>query len=370
MPAAQPPRFETLDGLRGVGALCIVAGHSVTMWGNLPAHNLIGTMMIDIFFVLSGYVIAFSYEPKFGNRPSVAAFMRSRLVRLYPLYFLGTAMGFVVSLAIIAGESDDFLPPLGQFILALFMAPDVAAPESIFPLNFPAWTLFCELVVNLAYILVWRRLNAKLLAIFVILGGAALIATVLAFGTMNLGSNFSYSIVAMARAWFGFFIGVAIYRGSVRKRETALPRTWGAVALIAIAVPVFFVPLQDWWAPYVEVALVCFLSPAMVYIAHRIEPPRAIGTTFLWLGGISYAVYMLHWPIYIATLRALRKLDLKEADLAPCGGAALLVAVVVIAAIAERYYDQPVRAWLNRKLRRPAVTPVTIAQKAHIRTTA
>jgi peptidoglycan/LPS O-acetylase OafA/YrhL len=108
----------------------------------------------------------------------------------------------------------------------------------------------------------------------------------------------------------------------------------------------------------------------MVYIAHRIEPPRAIGTTFLWLGGISYAVYMLHWPIYIATLRALRKLDLKEADLAPCGGAALLVAVVVIAAIAERYYDQPVRAWLNRKLRRPAVTPVTIAQKAHIRTTA
>lgn len=356
--AAPASRFETLDGLRGCGALGIVIAHSLLMWTNLPGRDLIGTVMIDIFFVLSGFVLAFAYEPKFGNRPSVWKFMRSRLMRLYPLYLLGALMGFVLALVIMYGESDDWMKPITQMGMALFMIPAVSDPESIYPLNFPAWTLFCELLVNLVYILVWRRLDGRMLAVFIALGAIVLVTTTLVFGRVHLGTNFAFSLVALGRAWFGFFAGVALYRFAARSRTTALPRGWSGVAIIAAAGPIFFIPINEVWLSVAEIALVCIGSPLIIFLAQRVDPPARIGRIFLWLGSISYAVYMLHWPLYIAAIRLIEKLQLTYAQVTPFAGIALLLVAMIVAMLAERYYDRPVRAWLGAMLRRRRSTPL------------
>ena len=82
--------FGTLDGLRGIAALAVVTRH-------VPDHTfrelLPGSALaVDLFFVLSGFVLAHSYTERLRDEMGAMEFMRIRIIRLYPLYILGTAL--------------------------------------------------------------------------------------------------------------------------------------------------------------------------------------------------------------------------------------------------------------------------------------
>ena len=89
--------FHTLDALRGVAAAAVLLFHAAFMYAIAPPAE--GQLAVDLFFVMSGFIIAYRYDRDFARGMAVSAFVRLRLVRLYPLFFLGLVLGAVPPLA-------------------------------------------------------------------------------------------------------------------------------------------------------------------------------------------------------------------------------------------------------------------------------
>jgi peptidoglycan/LPS O-acetylase OafA/YrhL len=81
----------TLDGLRGVAAVCIVVLHCYRYFGDMMWSS--AALAVDLFFVLSGFVLSSAYDGRFAGGMSWRGFIKARCVRLYPLYLLGFLLG-------------------------------------------------------------------------------------------------------------------------------------------------------------------------------------------------------------------------------------------------------------------------------------
>src|SRR5262249_19215172 len=136
-------------------------------------------LAVDVFFALSGFVLAHSYERKLLTDLSLVGFMRIRLRRLYPLYFLALVVGGLIAL----GRGEDVT---AAFTTGLLFLP---APQGdvLFPLNVPAWSLFFELVINFAYALTIRFLTNRALGVIIAAGAVAVVALALSYGGMDVG---------------------------------------------------------------------------------------------------------------------------------------------------------------------------------------
>ncbi len=88
------PRFEILDGLRGVAAMIVVAFHLFETYSPGSSEQIInhGYLAVDFFFVLSGFVIGYAYDDRWGSM-STWNFFKRRLIRLQPMVILGTLIG-------------------------------------------------------------------------------------------------------------------------------------------------------------------------------------------------------------------------------------------------------------------------------------
>ena len=91
---ASKPRYEILDGLRGVAAMIVVAFHLLETYSKGPAYQVLnhGYLAVDFFFVLSGFVIGYAYDDRW-NRMSLKGFFKRRLVRLHPMVIMGSLIG-------------------------------------------------------------------------------------------------------------------------------------------------------------------------------------------------------------------------------------------------------------------------------------
>src|ERR1700744_1410613 len=79
--------------MRGIAALSVMSYHykdHVEVFGGLKPFDGGGWTAVDLFFVLSGFVLAYTYEPRFKAGLTLGHFMQLRLIRLYPLYAMGT----------------------------------------------------------------------------------------------------------------------------------------------------------------------------------------------------------------------------------------------------------------------------------------
>ena len=146
-------KFHTLDGLRGIAALAVVSLHTKDVMGGLPFPR--AYLAVDLFFIMSGIVIAYAYDRRLAGEMTARQFMLARLVRLYPLYILGTVI-FTAGIAIGLASGIPFELWNGDKLLwaalpAFFMLPSYAEGFStLYPLNGPTWSLMLDLCVNCA----------------------------------------------------------------------------------------------------------------------------------------------------------------------------------------------------------------------------
>lgn len=91
---ASKPRYEILDGLRGVAAMIVVAFHLFETYSKGPTEQILnhGYLAVDFFFVLSGYVIGYAYDDRF-KKMGTWGFFKRRLIRLQPMVVMGTLIG-------------------------------------------------------------------------------------------------------------------------------------------------------------------------------------------------------------------------------------------------------------------------------------
>lgn len=345
-------RFVLLDGLRGVAAFAVIVDHVPGGWlGEVfPGRYL----AVDFFFVLSGFVLAHAYGAGLASGGSPMAFMKARLIRLYPMYLL--ALMLALSLAVL-GAVRGWIGPgwtdiltVAAFGLLFLPAPPVTAfgNGELYPANAPAWSLFFELVANLIYALIARVLSWRLLAAVLAIGAAAVTFTVFRHaGTGGPGWLWTHADAGISRVVFDFFAGVAIYRLRSVVTMPALP--WWA-AMIAF-LGVIAVPATGVWRTGYDVLAELVLMPLLVMLASGGVVNGVVARLCAVAGLVSYAVYVMHVPLMGAITVAAAVLGVQ---LAPGPVLVLLVAVAAagVAWLANALYDKPLRRWLAGRAKR------------------
>lgn len=121
-------KYHTLDGIRGTAALMILVRHAGYYFGNIGIRlsKAESYLAVDLFFVLSGFVIAEAYDKRLAGGLSPTDFMKIRFIRLYPLYLLGLLIGTIASIFSIFGNNTVNLTGANlakDFAFCLFMFP-------------------------------------------------------------------------------------------------------------------------------------------------------------------------------------------------------------------------------------------------------
>jgi peptidoglycan/LPS O-acetylase OafA/YrhL len=341
--------FETLNAMRGIAAIGVVLFHGQALWRGAVAPH--GYLAVDIFFMLSGFVIAHAYEERFRRGLKVAEFAKIRIIRFYPLYGLGLALGLVRYLMLKIGHNADALPST-ELVLATLTGlvflpfPLPSHTYDLFLLNPPSWSLFYELVINVCYASVALRLGKVTLAAVVVISGICLVPLVLAAGSADLGANAFDIGAGVARTVFSFGLGVLIYR-----TRPEVPNISPLLVLAGVAL-VVGLPLSS---PYYDLACIVLVSPLLLIFGAGSEPPPLLHRPFVFLGLISFPLYAVHRPILAIGPNVAHMLHLSQ----PLAGGVIVVGLLVVCPLLDRYYDAPLRRWLSlrfkeRVLRDPA----------------
>lgn len=343
-------RFATLDGIWGIAAIGVASGHACAYlplaWGMNLFPNY--TLAVDLFFVLSGFVIAFAYEDKFEAGMKATTFMAMRVIRLYPLYLVGLGIAVATALAASLVKHPQMIEPatllLATVAALLFLpSPTIWLNDSIAPLNFPGWSLIFELFANLVYAASYRKLTDAMLATIVAVSLIALLVAEVRIGSMNGGLHWNDLGVGLARVGFGFPLGILLYRKLPRRRIVS---KW-AYAIPVLVVPIF--ALRVGAAAWIEVPALLFAFPLIVAAGTMIEPPNE--RLFVWLGATSYALYVVHLPIVRIVARLAEMKFVTIAAVAPLPMLAVVAGLLALCAWIDSRYDAPVRRILLSRFR-------------------
>ena len=341
---------RALTGLRGAAALIVCVHHLVLHIGAAPspalapaaAFALRGYLMVDLFFVLSGFVMALAYEGWFAggfDAESYARFLWRRFARLWPLH------AFLVLVLLLAQALNGHVWVWWRMMVANFAM--IQAWGVSKTLNIPSWSLSTEWgAYSLFPLLSWFALRgrpARAVATTVVaLAALAAAAYLGAFrpsgrrGPLDLYDN--YSLLPFVRCLAGFTLGLvarrAMHSATVAQRLAHPAWAWAAlvplVAGLALGMP-------DWAAYPLLVVLVAALwagSAGLSRFLARPAPHR--------LGAWSYALYLVHVPL----------IGLWESAGRPfptfATGVVLLALSLASAAILHRVIEVPARKALRR----------------------
>jgi len=347
MAAAQRRTFLTLDGLRAVGAFLVVMRHVPYLFGPISVPE--SFLAVDLFYLVSGFVVANAYRERLAAGGFAWSFVKTRLIRLYPLYACGLILGIVAAILSIVTDPAGWWTPtklLTAIVTGLFMIPFFPGlPANGSSLDGPTWTLAPELAANFAYAVFIRSLSVPVLCAIIAVSGAGVVLAVVHFGTLDVGFGPTHLWAALARVGFSFFAGVLIYRGFGQAYQRHLLFSW---ALIGILTLILAWNPADSFKPIYELAVVLLGFPALLILAGRFEPGPISGRLFSFTGLISYGIYIIHQPVGNLVHFALgRDFDPPD-DLSSLGyGAAFLGLLILIAWRLDRDVDAPIRKALR-----------------------
>lgn len=336
-------RLLTLDAVRGVAAICVVLIHVGLEYNNAEFARF-GHLGVDLFFVMSGFVISRAYDHKLLAGLSWQRFMLLRVARLYPSMFLGVIVGFVAYFVIPASAYPIGMIPGGEYQVGwrsighFFLVPDLYAREGIFPLNGVFWSLFFELVINLVHGLTVRRLTIVRLTVFVVAVGIWWAFTAHTAGKWGWGGGWN------GPSFAGGFLRVAWAYGAGMLLRRVMSDRWRIPAIVPVALTLLIMLVPNFGAITPRIVISLFvLCPLIVMMAAGAEvPPRARGVAS-WIGAISYPLYATHHPLL---LMIVYRFEPRFA-----GMVAAVMAVILFATLVEYLYDAPIRkrlvAWAS-----------------------
>lgn len=347
--------FEILDGLRGIAAIAVVVFHFMEIAVPDYSDSFIAHayLMVDFFFCLSGFVIAYAYDSRL-REIGVLSFFKLRLIRLHPLVIIGSIIG-------LAGFVFDPFSQLWttysdrlslMFGTSCLMIPYPVVKErffNLFHLNPPTWSLFWEYVANIFYALVLIRVGKKLLWVLVIGGAAALLYE--AHKSSNLSGGWSGDTILGGgiRVWYSFLAGILVYRLGFIIRTRLGFLTIGALLALAFLTP--FSKTYNW---IIDPVIVLFYFPFLLALGAGGRLRSGLRKICQFSGEISYPLYMVHYPFiwWFLSYVEKEKPTLPQMTVIIVIGTILLV---VLAYVVMRFVDAPVRKFLKSKLTgRPA----------------
>jgi peptidoglycan/LPS O-acetylase OafA/YrhL len=346
--AGQTKHCILLDGMRGVAAVAVVAYHFGGR-ANLP-DLFPRAYAVDFFFVLSGFVLAGAYGERLRVSLTTSNFVVRRLIRLLPILVPGATIGLLIECwrPNVGNPFDHFIAALGAAILGCLVIPwpfHTSMEQTLFPINGPLWSLFFELLANLAFVAVARAAFPQAAALrIMVASGIAMIGCSLIWGTFDVGALVINWPGGAPRTFYSFFAGVIVCAN--RNRFPTVAAWIPSVVLVAL----FCAPLShsdfDW---LFDLMIIAVGFPMIVGVAsHSAVAPRCVPACRL-LGDISYPLYAIHYPIIRAICFVVDRFALSAAE--RLGIAAIsIVAIMGLSWGVFAFYDRPVRQFLTQRL--------------------
>ncbi|MFK2667689.1 acyltransferase family protein [Bacteroides fragilis] len=365
------PHYHLLDGLRGVAALMVIwyhvfEGYAFAGGTTIDTFNH-GYLAVDFFFILSGFVIGYAYDDRWGKNFTMKDFIKRRLIRLHPMVIMGAVVGAITFYIQGSVQWDGTHIGISMVMLSLlctiFFIPampgvgyEVRGNGEMFPLNGPCWSLFFEYIGNILYALFIRRLSNKALTIVVVLLGVALasfaIFNVSGYGNIGVGwtldgVNF---IGGLLRMLFPFSMGMLLSRNF---KPMKLRGAFWICTLVMIAL--FAVPYLEGTESICtngiyEAFCIIIAFPILLWIgASGTTTDKKSTQICKFLGDISYPIYVIHYPFMYLFYACLIKNQLFT--LGETWQVALCVYAwnILFAYLCLKLYDEPVRKYLAKR---------------------
>lgn len=365
------PHYHLLDGLRGVAALMVIwyhvfEGYAFAGGTTIDTFNH-GYLAVDFFFILSGFVIGYAYDDRWGKNFTMKDFIKRRLIRLHPMVIMGAVVGAITFYIQGSVQWDGTHIGISMVMLSLlctiFFIPampgvgyEVRGNGEMFPLNGPCWSLFFEYIGNILYALFIRRLSNKALTIVVVLLGVALasfaIFNVSGYGNIGVGwtldgVNF---IGGLLRMLFPFSMGMLLSRNF---KPMKLRGAFWICTLVMVAL--FAVPYLEGTESICtngiyEAFCIIIAFPILLWIgASGTTTDKKSTQICKFLGDISYPIYVIHYPFMYLFYAWLIKNQLFT--LGETWQVALCVYAwnILFAYLCLKLYDEPVRKYLAKR---------------------
>jgi peptidoglycan/LPS O-acetylase OafA/YrhL len=338
--------IPALTGLRGVAALWVVLFHLMIGGRSIVTNGYLG---VDIFFILSGFVLAHVYADRFRSRGAAVygSFLKARVARIYPLHLV--VLGALVLIVLTVPDfASQYPEPDRRFGAGCLAASAVLLQNWFYWLpmcwNGPSWSLSAEWFAYLLFPIFmlatqyWRRPATALC-----LAGLCLCGLVLALRMKGVSSTNVQGTPGLVRMSLQFACGCLIFR-ALRTGLKPLPflAEIGVLAMFAAALI-----LQN-------TLLLLISFAAIILLAAQNEGllAKALSTRIaVLLGEISYSIYLVHWMV----LQFLNRMTAKVAD-DPVHiiifGVSEVALILALSACTYRLIEVPARAW-GRKIGTP-----------------
>lgn len=372
--ADSKPHYALLDALRGAAALMVVWYHFFEGFAFAEGTAITtfnhGHLGVDLFFMLSGFVISYAYDDRWNsahNSLTLKEFFKRRLIRLHPMLMMGAVIGLVTFLLQGGVKWDGTPTPISWSIVALVLtmlfipaypgAPyDLRGNGEMYSLNGPSWSLFFEYIGNILYALIVRRLGNRALAVLTTALGVAwcwfVTTDVSGYDMIGIGwtldtANFFGGLLRMM---FPFSLGMLLARNFKPVKIKGIFWIAWAVLFGLFSVPAFAkcgtVSINGLY----EFACILFVFPAIVWLTASGEATGKASSAFCkFLGDISYPLYIVHYPVMYLFYAWL--IENKHYSLGETWPVVIMVFAINIALAYAclKLYDEPVRRWLTKR---------------------
>ena len=349
------PTYTGVQALRGVAACAVVVYHAGRVWAGmygLPVPHAVsnGASGVDVFFAISGFVMALSATG--SRRPGAGEFLRRRVLRVVPLYWVMTAVAVAKLLLVqaapaLASAADHAPIRVWDVVRSLLFVPYVNAAGQVLPILQPGWTLSYEMFFYLLFaaaLLLSAKRPMRVLAPLLV-------------GLAGLGwfrqENWPAWTVLVSPILLEFLGGVVLgywARAGVRIAR----RTAGVVAVLGVGGVLMLAGV--WWGDPPAVRVLSWGVPALLVVGAavlledrfaRLPVPRWA----LRVGDASYSLYLSHMLVGMFCAWAARRMFGVQASgtagLWVFCGVTLLVSVGVALAV-YAWMERPMTAALAR----------------------
>lgn len=363
---ASKPHYLILDGLRGVAAVVILIYHLCEACGIVLGHGYLG---VDFFYALSGFVIGYAYDERWGKM-SLKGFFSRRIVRLHPMFVMGTLLGllfyyFGASAAFpFIGESPWWMVILLFFYCCLMLPMpncwDIRGWQDFNSFNGNSWSLYWEYLANILYALVFRFLPT---AVLVVVTAVAAVGTIDItfnidmFGLLDgrVGAPFTVNggwsltpaelYVGAVRLMYPFLVGMLLSRfAKFVSMKGAF--VWCSIVVVAM----LLVPqLEDLANGIYESVAILVLIPFVILLgAGGKIKNKLMERICTFLGDISYPLYITHLPFIYMMLAWTTNHPEASESVKVMLAVSMFVVSVAVACASLKLYDMPLRKWLTK----------------------
>ena len=356
---AAPRHLDALTGIRGIAAWGVVLYHiRLSLTAILPPQAIAlfakGYLAVDLFFILSGFVIWYNYAARIerGGWSEARLFLWRRFARVWPLHG-AILLGFVgLAAMLLATGRDASGYPLRELPLHLALVQNWGFTSQL-TWNHPAWSISTEFAAYLLFPLFvvaapWRRFPSWTLLMLAAMLALTLHALFALRGYSGLGEDIPG--MGLWRCLAGFAMGCLMCQLWQRWKDHAHGGGLAALGCAAIITGAWLARLPETaWVP------AAFFAGLMALALGRGPVVRLLGGKALtYLGEISYSTYLAHFGLFI-----LFKLAFVDASLQlGWGGLAGFLALVMVASVGLYHgLEKPAQRWLNARPPRWAERP-------------